>query len=91
MPSRNQPCPCGSGIKYKRCCLASLEAVARELRDRDAFLGALIAWLRSEHQHDIEEAGSHTALIRMLRGITGRNMSMVWAINDYRPTTAGRR
>ena len=21
MPSRNQPCPCGSGKKYKRCCL----------------------------------------------------------------------
>ena len=89
MPSRNQPCPCGSGIKYKRCCLVRLEAVARELRDRDAFLGGLIAWLRSEHKHDIEEAGSHTALIRMLRGITGRNMSMVWAINDYRPADGG--
>ena len=25
----------------------------------------------------------------MLRGITGRNMSMVWAINDYRPTDGG--
>lgn len=22
-PSRNQPCPCGSGKKYKRCCMAS--------------------------------------------------------------------
>ena len=21
MPSRNEPCPCGSGQKYKRCCL----------------------------------------------------------------------
>lgn len=89
MPSRNQPCPCGSGIKYKRCCLVRLEAVARELGDRDAFLGGLIAWLRSEHREDIEEAGSHTALIRMLRGITGRNMSMVWAINEYRPTDGG--
>jgi hypothetical protein len=89
MPSRNQRCPCGSGIKYKRCCLVGLEAVARELGDRDAFLDGLIAWLRSEHRHDIEEAGSHTALIRMLRGITGRNMSMVWAINDYRPTDGG--
>ena len=68
MPSRNEPCPCGSGIKYKRCCLARLEAVARELRDRDAVLGGLIAWLRSEHEQDIEEAGSRTAMIRILRG-----------------------
>lgn len=21
-PSRNAPCPCGSGVKYKKCCLA---------------------------------------------------------------------
>ncbi|MEM9327305.1 MAG: SEC-C metal-binding domain-containing protein [Bacteroidota bacterium] len=21
-PSRNAPCPCGSGRKYKRCCLS---------------------------------------------------------------------
>ncbi len=26
---RNDPCPCGSGKKYKRCCLAAGEAVAR--------------------------------------------------------------
>ena len=23
-PGRNQPCPCGSGIKFKRCHLAAL-------------------------------------------------------------------
>jgi hypothetical protein len=23
-PSRNQPCPCGSGRKFKRCCINSL-------------------------------------------------------------------
>lgn len=26
---RNEPCPCGSGRKYKRCCLAKDEAAAR--------------------------------------------------------------
>jgi hypothetical protein len=26
VPSRNDPCPCGSGAKYKRCCLAKDEA-----------------------------------------------------------------
>lgn len=27
---RNQPCPCGSGKKYKRCCLAKDEALVSE-------------------------------------------------------------
>ena len=26
---RNRPCPCGSGIKYKRCCLTEVEAASR--------------------------------------------------------------
>lgn len=30
-PSRNDPCPCGSGAKYKRCCLEKHEADARRL------------------------------------------------------------
>jgi SEC-C motif len=29
---RNEPCPCGSGRKYKHCCLAKDEATAREAR-----------------------------------------------------------
>src|SRR6202162_2845037 len=29
-PGRNDLCPCGSGNKYKKCCLAKEEAVARE-------------------------------------------------------------
>jgi hypothetical protein len=29
-PGRNDPCPCGSGNKYKKCRLAKEEAVARE-------------------------------------------------------------
>ena len=35
---RNDPCPCGSGKKYKKCCLAKdeAEALRRKLeRDRD--------------------------------------------------------
>jgi len=29
-PGRNDPCPCGSGNKYKKCCLLKEEAVERE-------------------------------------------------------------
>ncbi len=33
---RNDPCPCGSGKKYKACCLAKDEAAAREARAKEA-------------------------------------------------------
>ena len=33
---RNDPCPCGSGQKYKRCCLARDETAAAEARARAA-------------------------------------------------------
>ena len=39
---RNQPCPCGSGKKYKRCCLAQDEARAADHRRAPA-TGA-VAW-----------------------------------------------
>lgn len=28
IPRRNDPCPCGSGKKAKRCCLTKIEAFA---------------------------------------------------------------
>jgi tetratricopeptide (TPR) repeat protein len=30
---RNEPCPCGSGAKYKRCCLKKDEAAERATRE----------------------------------------------------------
>jgi hypothetical protein len=40
-PSRNAPCPCGSGRKYKLCHLREDEAAGRRTSDRARFLGAL--------------------------------------------------
>jgi hypothetical protein len=36
-PGRNDPCPCGSGKKYKRCCLQADEAAARERAQQALF------------------------------------------------------
>src|SRR5688572_6147278 len=36
-PGRNDPCRCGSGKKYKRCCLLSDEAAARERAQQTLF------------------------------------------------------
>jgi len=33
---RNDPCPCGSGRKYKQCCLAKDEAKERAARAKEA-------------------------------------------------------
>lgn len=33
-PGRNDPCPCGSGKKFKKCCLGKHEAPASEPVDR---------------------------------------------------------
>jgi hypothetical protein len=33
---RNEPCPCGSGKKYKQCCLGKDEAAEREARAKSA-------------------------------------------------------
>ncbi len=38
--SRNDPCPCGSGDKYKRCCLGKEQSIATA---RDMKLPAILA------------------------------------------------
>ncbi len=35
-PARNEPCHCGSGKKYKHCCLAKDEEIERALRAQQA-------------------------------------------------------
>jgi SEC-C motif len=89
MSRRNEPCPCGSGVKFKRCCLQRIDLVARELRDRDALLANVVDWVRDEHPQTLEDASSETTVIRILRGRTGRSMSTVWALNDFAPTDGG--
>lgn len=89
VPSRNELCLCGSGRKYKRCCLERQQAIARELREREAVLGDVIEWVKDEHRQDLQDAGSETLPIRLLRGPLGRRMSVVWTLGDYRPADGG--
>jgi len=59
-PGRNEPCPCGSGRKYKRCCLARAETVtaaastAEERRSAQAALGQF--GMRREFEEEREAA-----------------------------------
>lgn len=65
---RNDPCPCGSGLKYKRCCLQedqaaeheqfirAAEAAAAQRKEVEAFLDREQAFL--EEQEALKEASN---------------------------------
>lgn len=54
--SRNAPCPCGSGRKYKRCCLAAEREALIEGRREDAVGRRIAKWTRDGFEGDLREA-----------------------------------
>ena len=62
---RNDPCPCGSGLKFKRCCLSKKLAVlpAYSPEDRNSALAKLVRFARraefdAERKIAFEESGA---------------------------------
>src|SRR5579884_2177083 len=55
-PGRNDPCPCGSGKKYKRCCLSTVQAGGPRRRTVDIVAEVRVA----------EERGDEDGAIRLL-------------------------
>jgi hypothetical protein len=53
-PGRNDPCPCGSGKKYKQCCLKS-ENIQRD-SDRSEAVPKAIQWLFTKYGQIAREA-----------------------------------
>ena len=47
---RNDPCPCGSGLKYKRCCWQKEFAPAPEVKDHEGAVARALAWLNERHR-----------------------------------------
>ena len=58
-PGRNDPCPCGSGKKFKRCCGSAgpVPGVTRD--DRTAAMAAL---LRFSRRHEFAHVTAATAI-----------------------------
>jgi hypothetical protein len=50
---RNEPCPCGSGKKYKHCCLSREE---RRSQSRGDGVSLAIAWLEQRHRKALGHA-----------------------------------
>jgi hypothetical protein len=54
---RNDPCPCGSGKKYKQCCLRAEEAqTTRAADDRSNAVPRAIQWLMLTHGRSVRQA-----------------------------------
>ena len=62
-PGRNDPCPCGSGKKYKKCCLANEEAA-----ERDQFAEAEARRAESAAAHRMHLREVRTAIAARLSG-----------------------
>jgi hypothetical protein len=49
----------------------------------------VITWLRTEHEQTVNAARAETGLLPYAGGPAGRNMSLIWALNDFRPDDGG--
>ena len=60
---RNEPCPCGSGIKYKKCCALKKDKTPLGMRIAVAvvavcLLGGLVVFLTSIDEYDPSAAST---------------------------------
>ncbi len=72
---RNEPCPCGSGNKFKKCCLPAVrEAAAAEVEagsvDADpgdtGLIDKAVSFAHSRHRAEVESAlGEFTGILRL--------------------------
>ncbi|MEZ5447308.1 MAG: SEC-C metal-binding domain-containing protein [Gammaproteobacteria bacterium] len=53
---RNDPCPCGSGRKYKHCCLAADERRQRERGACERAMHRALDWLHQHHRDAMTDA-----------------------------------
>jgi len=50
---RNDPCPCGSGQKYKKCCLEKAEVFESRRRDEQRAVQTAISWLYERYPEEV--------------------------------------
>ena len=99
-PSRNDPCPCGSGKKYKQCCLKS-ENIQRD-SDRSEAVPKAIQWIFTKYGQIAREAlhkgffgGLHDDDYAMLQDLPGDSYegiminAMEWFLADGLITLKG--
>ena len=53
---RNDPCPCGSGLKYKKCCLAKDGLFESRRRDEVQSVQTALSWLEQNYPEEVGAA-----------------------------------
>ena len=53
---RNDPCPCGSGKKYKQCCALAPQAGTMVKKGHDGAIERAVGWLNTYHRKAISRA-----------------------------------
>jgi len=53
---RNEPCPCGSGKKYKKCCLLKRDEFATRQREKQSAAPRALEWLSARYPEEVAEA-----------------------------------
>jgi hypothetical protein len=80
--SRNSPCPCGSGLKYKRCCLAAAERAKQGSRLDDEVGQRIQEWACRELSDEIGAALEQFAGRDRVMDDTDVQIFTTWFHND---------
>jgi hypothetical protein len=96
---RNDPCPCGSGKKYKRCCLeqqfASYSLWAQQREESDELTRAMIRYVRDNHEDLALDAWKEFHLGQVTRRFSWtadeRMIFMAYFLFHWNPASVGRR
>jgi hypothetical protein len=78
---RNSPCPCGSGTKFKRCCLGRIERARHAHREHDRVGRDVVAWASEQHGESLDRLLSPSWPDRSRyrgRAATGANGALGW-------------
>jgi hypothetical protein len=87
---RNSPCPCGSGAKFKRCCLVRIERAVQAQRKHDRVGHDMLAWTWEEHGELLDRLLAPSWAERWrYRGPLWDQLFGTWAISDADPGDGG--
>ncbi|MDF1556207.1 MAG: SEC-C metal-binding domain-containing protein [Deferrisomatales bacterium] len=94
---RNDPCPCGSGKKFKKCCMREEQEVAGIRQEGAVAVRTALAWLAEHHPEEVEDAvqqfyftGLEEAELAVLDGVASGTRQMLdinvgeWLVTDAR-------
>lgn len=89
VPSRNAPCPCGSGLKYKRCCLAAEQAERADALLEDAVGTRILRWTTECFPAQVEAAEEEFG--KTVAGMNGAELQIfpTWLCSDRELTGGG--